>query len=101
MLAKSDLKPKNKGKKIIPSDRYTRAEVVNQNNVQSLEITNVKSSLHDTEEFIIKDQPTFKDKMPKEANVRRNIVGYEDLFDTENLDQSYRVIHPNLDSTQK
>lgn len=92
LLGKGDPSPSKKSKQPVVSKRYGNGD--RPQNQNSLEATNVKSSLHETEEFIFKDNKGISEKLPKEANVRRNVVNYEDLVDGSDMGEEYKVNEP-------
>ena len=94
LLGKGDPIPSKKSKQPAVSKRYGNGD--HPQNQNSLEATNVKSSLHETEEFIFKG---ISEKLPKEANVRRNVVNYEDLVEGSDMGDEYKVNEPEIDKS--
>lgn len=65
----------------LTNDSKNQKEPENENEEEVLQFTNMRSSVHDTEEFIVSVQKAKNlDRIPAEVAVRRNVVDYEELM---------------------
>lgn len=64
------------------NERYKSPPITKTSNKISAEGTNVKSSIHETDEFIIDNCNKPKQKVLNEMSVRKNINGLEDLLES-------------------